>query len=124
MRIGLPHILASTLVLAAAVPVACGGGAVVTATTTSTAAGTGGHASSSTTGDQGGGIFVDGGNDPVVSATITPADGTIEVLNGAIPAFTQLTVHGVTMGGKTVDGVDGGEWSYDRPDVATLDAST
>jgi hypothetical protein len=124
MRIGLPHILASTLVLAAAVPVACGGGTAQTATMTTTTAGTGGHATSTTTGDQGGGIFVDGGSDPVVSATITPTDSTVEILNGAIPAFTQFTAHGVTMGGKMVDGVDGGEWTFDRPDVATLDAST
>ena len=122
MRIGLPHIFASTIVLAAALPVACGGGTAQTST--SATSGTGGHTTSSSTGDQGSGVFLDGGSDPVVSVTITPANVTVEVLNGAIPAPTQFTVQGTTMGGKMVSGVDGGQWTFDRPEVGTLGAST
>ena len=122
MRFGLPHLFAASLVLAAALPAACGGGTVQTSTHGSTSGGTGGHpgSTSSSSGDQGSGLFVDGGSDPVVSVTITPADATIEVLNGAVPAFTQLTVQGTTMGGKTVSSVDGGQWAFDRPDAAAL----
>ena len=119
MRIGLPFVFASTLVLAAALPVACGGGAAHTGSSGATTHGTGGHSTSGSAGNTGGGsLFGDAGNDPVVSIQITPADPSLEVLNGTIPAPVAFTATGKTMGGSMV--TLSGQWKYDRPDVGNL----
>src|SRR5262249_5397418 len=56
--------------------------------------------------------------DPIVSITITPANPTIVVANGVVPAPTTFTAKGTTMKGKTVT-IGGGQWSYDRYDLGT-----
>ena len=72
---------------------------------------------------EGGGIQLgDGGMDPVVSITITPANPTIEVLNGVIPAATNFVATGKTKGGAMVPMT--GSWSYTRIDVANLNPSS
>ena len=123
MRIGLPFVFASTLALAAALPLACGGGGAGQ-TGSATTHGSGGQATSSGAGNSGSGLFFDGGNDPVVSIQITPAAPSVEVLNGVIPAPVTFTATGKTMGGVTQANLQCDTWSYDRQDVATLAANS
>jgi hypothetical protein len=117
-------VLGSALVAAALIPLACGGGGGGTGGKTSTQ-GTGGHgATTSSSSGDGGGFLIDGGTDPVVSVVITPANPSVEVLNGAIPAPINFTATGTTKGGATVDLTGfGGQWSFDRPDVAAIDSA-
>jgi hypothetical protein len=75
------------------------------------------------TGGLGGGIDLDGSTTEVVSIAITPANPLIEVLNGNIPAATQLVATGTLKSGGTTT-MSGGKWSFDRPDVATLNPGT
>jgi len=113
----------STLLAAAVLPIACGSSPKATSSTHAT--GTGGETAGS--GGAGGGLgggamFIDAGMDPVVSITITPANPTVEVLNGVIPAALAFTATGKTAGGQMVPVT--GAWSYSRVDVATQNPST
>ncbi|APR88169.1 tolB protein precursor [Minicystis rosea] len=110
------------LIVAAVLPVACGGGGTnSTSNTTQGGGGSGAGTTSSTASGDGGGLII--GNDPVESITISPADPSVEVLNGTIPAATVFTATGLTKGGKMVV-LSGGTWTFDRPDAATLNTAT
>ena len=114
----------TALVIAALLPVACGGGGSNNGTgagSTTAQGGSGGSTGTTGTGN-GGGLLFDGGSDPVVSMTITPPDATLTVMNGAIVAQA-YTVTGQTKNGGSAN-VDGGQWSFDRPDVATMNPGT
>ncbi|MFT3765997.1 MAG: hypothetical protein QM820_10835 [Minicystis sp.] len=115
----------AALVVAAALPVACGGGGSNNSTGNSTQ-GSGGHGASTSSasgGEGGGGLFLDGGTDPVTSIEITPADPTMEVLDGA-PASKAFKAVGQTKNGSVDLTGMGGEWSFDRPDVAAMNATS
>jgi len=108
--------LASSLVFLGA---SCGGGdgagGSASTGTSSGGAGAGGN------GD-GGGVITTGGQSEVVSIEITPANPTIEVLNGAVPASLPFVAKGTTAAGEQVDVV--GTWSYDRYDVGVINSAT
>lgn len=111
------------ILVAAALPVACGGGGVTGGTGTG-AGGTGGTGAGTTSSSsgEGGTILFDGGTDPVVSITITPADPAIEVLNGVLPPAINFTAKGLTQGGATVDLT--GDWTFNRLDVAKVNPAS
>jgi Tol biopolymer transport system component len=117
-------LLAGAVALAASLPLACGGSGDNGKTT-----GTGGHAATSTTtgsnnGGFGGSFLSTGGGTgaPVVSITIAPTAPVLEVLNGVVPAPITFTATGKTQTGDMVQ--LSGQWDYDRPDVADLNAGT
>lgn len=114
---------AAVLVVAGLLPVACGGGG--TGASGAGAPGGGGSTSSgssSSSSGTGGDIFLDGGTNPVVSVVIEPADVTIEVLNGVVSPQAYIA-KGLTKDGDPAD-ASGGQWSFDRPDVAAMNAGT
>jgi len=71
-------------------------------------------------GSGGGGGFSPGA---IQAVRIEPADAVIVVQNGVIPAQLQFKAVGVDGNGKEVKVFDGGQWSFDRPDAASIDAA-
>jgi hypothetical protein len=70
-------------------------------------------------GDGGGTIL---GNDAPVSIAIVPANPTIIIKNGVIPPGKTFQVDGTAKNGAT-SVVTGGSWTFDRPDLASVDAA-
>ncbi len=115
----------ATLLVAAALPIACGTSSKATSSgqPTTGSGGAGGGVSGPGGGlGEGGGVFLDAGMDPVLSITIAPQNATVEVLNGVVQAKLAFTATGKTQSGQMVP-VDGA-WAYSRADVATLNPST
>jgi hypothetical protein len=116
-------VVAFALLLASVFPLACSASGPGNATHSGGTGAVGSGGSSSSSQGSGGGIVIgDGGMDPVVSISISPPNPTVEVLNGAIPAAIMFIATGKTKGGATEQLT--GKWSYDRPDVATLNPSS
>jgi hypothetical protein len=62
------------------------------------------------------------GNSSYVSLAIKPASPTIVIKNGVVPPVTPFEVDGTTAKGVT-SVVTGAAWSFDRPDLGSVDAT-
>jgi hypothetical protein len=110
----------TALVIAALVPVACGGGGTNNGTgggTTTTQEGGKGGSTTTGAGNEGGALF-DGGISSAASMTIDPPSASLVVMNGAIVSQDFKAVGKNASGGLA--NVEGGQWSFDRPEIATL----
>ena len=112
LLLGLLCLFASAALLVAS----CSGDSTLVVGSTSSNATTsaGGNGSG---GGSGGDVFNTGGNSTVLSIEITPADPTLEVLDGVVTPIT-LKATGKTQGGGSVE--VSGTWSYDRLDIASI----
>lgn len=59
----------------------------------------------------------------LVELRIEPEDAVLEVVDGTIPAPVDFTAYGVTEDGDEIE-VTVGMWSFDRPDVASVNQGT
>jgi hypothetical protein len=64
-----------------------------------------------------------GGTTKVTALTLKPANPTVTVKNGVIPAAIGFEVEGTIGKGGQSETITGGTWSFDRPDIGSVSAT-